>query len=69
MSKDELIVTTAKEVFLALMNKHNVDVPTVPVKETNREHQELNLPVIDKMFKGIIKTVTEAYDIAEGKKD
>jgi hypothetical protein len=49
MEKGELIITTAKEIFLKtylLQREHNVDQ---------------RLADIDKVFKALTKTVTEAY--------
>lgn len=54
MEKIEVIITTAKEIFLQntfVISKMNIDSA---------------LTDIDKAFKAITKTVTEAYNIARG---
>ena len=58
MEKGEMIMTTAKEIFMKLYPSPIAISP---------EYLDKNLSLLDKMFKAITKTVTEAFDIAEGK--
>jgi hypothetical protein len=58
MEKGEMIMTTAKEIFMKLYPSPIAISP---------EYLDKNLSLLDKMFKAITKTVTEACDVAEGK--
>ncbi len=50
MGRDELIITMAKEIFLKMYG--------YSIGETTMDQ---DLPKMDKVFKAITKTVTEAY--------
>ena len=58
MEKGEMIMTTAKEIFMKLYPSPIAISP---------EYLDKNLSLLDKMFKAITKTVTEAWNVAEGK--
>jgi len=53
-----MIMTTAKEIFMKLYPSPIAISP---------EYLDKNLLLLDKMFKAITKTVTEAWSVAEGK--
>ncbi len=58
MEKGEIIITTAKEIFLKLYPSPIAISP---------EYLDKTLSQLDKTFKAITKTVAESCDVAEGK--
>ena len=58
MEKGEIIIITAKEIFLKLYPSPIAIAP---------EYLDKTLLQVDKTFKAITQTVTEACNIAEGK--
>ncbi len=58
MEKGELIIATAREIFVKFF--------TVNLT-AGSQHLDLNLKELDKAFKAITKTVADSYQMAYGK--